>query len=852
MNREHFLRYARLGLLAAGPIVATACADATSIDATEMSEPHEGQDGSELLVEPAAGYSVDIRRTTAGIPHIKAANMASLGFGYGYAFAEDNLCVLEEEILTVRGERAKYFGDAPYDLGNTASRSNVNSDAFYRMVATKEIANKSRAALSPELQSNVRGYAAGVSRYLRELRNGQHQGRHASCRNEPWVRPITDEDLYLRIYKLTVLASSGALIDGIAAAAPPMSPVLALATPSTRSTDTIPSSKDIEKSLGDVAPAFMAVKNGETGSNMYALGRDVTSGGGIQVGNPHFPWYAGERLYQVHLTVPGKMDVQGASLYGMPNVQIGFTSQFAWSHTVSTASRFTPYRLILKPGDPLTYIQDSVEKKITSVVIPVEVKNATGAPTVKNVTLYKSEYGPMLYLAAGFEWSTLQAFTFRDANADNFRFLRQFSRWNMAGSLQEFKSIHAQEVGTPWVNTTATDRSGNVYYADLSVVPNVPNTLANDCKVPGYSDALMAAARLTLLDGSRKACDWKTDADSAQPGTFGPGNLPKSNRTDWAVNCNESYWLTNTKAPITGFATIIGREATEQSLRARLCHEQVLDRVTGTDGLPGKKATVENIKEIVLSSRVFTAERMKAPLLNQVCTRANIVLTKDPIAPTPEPTPVSVYVAGACSALRGWDNKNNIDSRGSIVWDQLWFRLEAMLKSGVATYATAFDAADPINTPRDLTVSTEALEQAFAASVNVVQKAGFSVNAPRSAFSYRAGNGPSERIPVPGGFQRVGAFTIAQLKLKPTEIPTLKPSTGYGPLNYGNSFIQVVGLTPEGINANTFVTYSESTDPASPFYDDYTHRYSSKNWVKAAFTEAEIQADTKSSLHLTQ
>ena len=36
----------------------------------------------------------------------------------------------------------------------------------------------------------------------------------------------------------------------------------------------------------------------------------------------------------------------------------------------------------------------------------------------------------------------------------------------------------------PWVNTTAADRAGNVLYADHSVVPNVPDDLAEACMTP--------------------------------------------------------------------------------------------------------------------------------------------------------------------------------------------------------------------------------------------------------------------------------------------------------------------------------------------------------------------------------
>ncbi len=838
----------KLGLasacLALPVVVSAGCSEENTSTPDPLADGGTVIDGS----TPLESFKAQIRRTSLGVPHIKADSLGGVGYGYGYAFSEDNLCILEEEILTVRGERAKYFGDIAYDLGNTRSRSNVNSDAVYKMLATPEVIAKSRAALDEEMQAMIRGYAAGVSRYVRELKAGQHEGRHVTCRNEAWAREINEDDLYLRYYKLALIASSATFIDGIAAAQPLAASIAPPPASSGLGAKEIKAAtEDVVRGLSEVAPSLIAYRNGELGSNMYAFGSEVTGGGGIQFGNPHFPWFGGERLYQVHLTVPGKMDVQGGSLYGAPIVLIGFTDTFAWSHTVSTAYRFTPYQLKLKEGDQLTYIQDGAEKKITPVDIDIEVKGEAA----RAVRLYKSEYGPMVYLGNALaEWNLKQAFTIRDANAENFRLIRQFARWNMAKSLDEFKQIQADEVATPWVNTTAADKDGNTYYSDLTVVPNVPDALAASCAVPGLFPTAFAAAQpgLPLLDGSKKACDWKIDADSPQPGTFGASHLPKVERKDWVVNCNDSYWLTNTKAPITGYPKIVGREAYTQSLRSRLCHQQVLDRVAGTDGLSGTGFTAENVKEMVLGSRVWSAEKFKAPIVAAVCAAPSpIALTTDVLDDSA--VTASVDTASACAALTAWGNRDNSDSKGSLLWDELWLRVEQLFRKDVAfVYATPFSAIDPINTPADLVTTTPSLIQAFAAAIHSIQTKGFQVDTARGVVSYRQGKGgPADRIPVPGGFQRTGNFTIAQ-----TAAPSLKAETGYGPMLYGNSYVQVVAFSPAGVDASTFVTYSQSTDTASDHYDDYTRRYATKDWLKAAFTEADVAADTKSTVELQQ
>ena len=55
-------------------------------------------------------YQATIRRTAHNIPHITAADFGSLGYGYGYAFAEDNICAIADAYVTVRAERSRFFG----------------------------------------------------------------------------------------------------------------------------------------------------------------------------------------------------------------------------------------------------------------------------------------------------------------------------------------------------------------------------------------------------------------------------------------------------------------------------------------------------------------------------------------------------------------------------------------------------------------------------------------------------------------------------------------------------------------------------------------------------------------------
>src|SRR6185436_2860388 len=88
---------------------------------------------------PGASYEAHIRRTSYGIPHIEAKDMGSLGFGDGYAQAEDHLCSIADQVVKVRGERSRYFGAGRSD-------EHLNNDVAMKALNLVEDAGRDLAA----------------------------------------------------------------------------------------------------------------------------------------------------------------------------------------------------------------------------------------------------------------------------------------------------------------------------------------------------------------------------------------------------------------------------------------------------------------------------------------------------------------------------------------------------------------------------------------------------------------------------------------------------------------------------------------------------------------------------------
>ena len=162
-------------------------------------------------------------------------------------------------------------------------------------------------------------------------------------------------------------------------------------------------------------------------------------------------------------------------------VNIGFNRHVAWSHTVSTAWRFTPFQLQLVPGEPTSYVLDGKTRKMTSRTVRVKVKTQGGLQTRRH-TFWYSRLGPILDIPQAFySWNATNAYALGDANADNLRVGDVWFDIDRARSVGDLVRAQSRDQGVPWVNTIAADDHGRALYQDNSVVPHVTKAKINTC-----------------------------------------------------------------------------------------------------------------------------------------------------------------------------------------------------------------------------------------------------------------------------------------------------------------------------------------------------------------------------------
>ncbi|MBW2419437.1 MAG: penicillin acylase family protein [Deltaproteobacteria bacterium] len=755
-------------------------------------------------IDQQATYEASVQRTQGGIPHIAAADFASMGFGTGYAMAQDILCLLaDDRFLTFSAERSKFLGEGG---------GNLQSDYFYQLFIDR---GEAEEPVDPRQAGVFRGAAAGYNRYLRDTPVAE---RDATCGAESYVREVAEID-WRRISRMDFFLPFVAGL--ITAAQPPPPPTAALKKATPPQTLSAEQHREIQVAWNEMVEPFR-----EEGSNGIGLGRDATvDGTGMLLANPHQGWDGVSRFYAFHQMLPGELNIVGANVIGRPQVGFGTTEKVAWTSTVSTADRFTFFQLFLNPANPLQYIFDDVPMDMIQETVTVQVPDGNGGFEDRTHTFYSTHFGAFL-VGGFFPWNQFTAFAVRPAGntgpgGAGWRGINSLLDSYQATTVRELKAVHDAGQFLP-VNLVAADSSGEAVYADPGPIPNLTAEQTALCSPFG-----------TVL-GNSTFCQWRDDPDAAAPGIFGPSNLPELFRTDYVTNSNDSYWLTNPAEPITGVDPILGSVGSERELRTRGGLTLVQSRIAGTDGQAGSKFTLAQLQGLMLGNDAYSGEILRDGLVALCVANPTVTL----------PDTTMVDISPACPVLAAWDLHDNLDSEGAHL-----FREFMNAGDGGRTlpsswnYVAPYNLADPVNTPTGLDpVNNPAALQALAEAVQLLNDAGIALDA-------KLGDLQSEprgavQIPMHGGTNASGLFNIIGA--------SFQGAAGYPNVTSGSSWMQATEFTANGPVSRGILAYSLSPNSDSPHYADQTLLFSQKQWVDLPFTAEEVDAAAESSLDLSE
>lgn len=444
---------------------------------------------------------VDVRYDRRGVPHIFATTEDDAIRALGYVVARDRLFQLDVQTHAGSGRLTEWAGAQA-----------LSADRETRQLGLPWAAEAKFAALKPGSlgRSLVDAYAEGVNSYIDGLSRAEWPIEYRLINRQPerW-QAINSVHLlnrmgYTLAYSRPELSrlTVASMVGSAAARAlfPPNSPIVEPIQPNGQRAPRFdfsklppPGTPDTGAESAAAAQSHPALAgsdgNDEEGKPLFASNNWAvaparsTTGHALLAGDPHLELTLPSIWYEAHLVVPGKLDVYGVTIPGLPGIIIGFNRDVAWSFTNTGADVLDFYRETVDSVlHPTKYLVDGAWRPLRT---RVETYRGPAGEVVAVDTLLLTHRGPMTFRSGGWlsmRWTVLEV-------GDETRAMYDGSH---AKSGREFLDATAQGYFAPAQNMIAADRQGAIAIRSTGHFPLRPD----------HGDGL------GIFDGSTSASEW--------------------------------------------------------------------------------------------------------------------------------------------------------------------------------------------------------------------------------------------------------------------------------------------------------------------------------------------------------
>lgn len=748
---------------------------------------------------PLAGLdgTVDVRYDARGVPHIFASTEADAYRALGYVVARDRLFQLEVQTRAASGRLTELVGPVALPMDREQRRLGMPRAAALKFAALD------RGSIARRLMG---AYASGVNAYIDALSPADYpiEYKLLNARPERW-QPINSIHLLGRMGWILASAAperargrAAGMVGMRAAAAlfPAHTPIQEPIQPepgwraprmiqAVIPPPGVPSRAD--SAISSLYQGATAAADDEReplsqrsfASNNWAVSpRRTRNGHALLEGDPHLELSLPSIWYEVHIVVPGRLDVYGVTIPGAPAVIIGFNRDIAWTFTNTGADVMDFYSETVSDGTstsshpaglPTRYMLDGTWRPLARRVEVYRDRNGT----VLGVdTLLFTHRGPMLN--DGARWLSLRWTVLEPSDE-----LRAFYDAAHAGTAGEFQDDMARSFFVPAQNMLVADRSGSIAIRSTGHFPIRPGD----------------GSGLVVRDGSTSASDWRGYWPvDRYPQSFDPaqGYLASANQEPEVPDAEFAY---------------LGADPDYEVWRAL------------------------RINELLRSDSAVTPDAMRRWQTDPGSSRADLFVPYFLRAATPERTGRDSSLALAARLLSGWDRRYTRDNERAVLFEaamrqltsRTWDELAPGGASGARRVATPTSAVlaqlltqpdnawwDDHRTPAYIERRDDILAAALSgAYAETVRRHG-----PPDAGGWRW-----SRIQTVNIYHllHLPAFSVLGIPAR-GGIGTLSPSYGDG--TEGPSWRMVVELGPEVRAWGTFPG-GESGDPASARYADH-------------------------------
>jgi len=450
------------------------------------------------LTLPSLHQSVTIQWQSHGIPNVSAANQRDLFFAQGYLHAQERLWQMDMNRRFLTGRMAEVFGNFPLPWRELTSqfrgRDSGDFDYFMRLIGIRQAALDSLELLSEDERGCLDAYSEGVNSYIERCgKKPPWEFRLLRYDAEPW-RPqdsltiskgfslLVSPALFTRLNILALAAR----LDGQTEKLRSLLPAYPAGEPTTT------------RALWDWTEGLWRFFNGAfaaadrlgagQGSNSWVVApHRSASGNSLLCNDPHLRltlpavWYSMHLRSEPEAAQPDGYEAWGASIPGVPGIQVGHNRWLAWGVTASLCDDVEIYREKIHRLEPDCYLAGHQWRSMVRRDETIRMRG--GAAVDRGVRL--TRHGPVI---SDFNAGSRPAETlaFRWTAHDPSNELRCLLGINRARNWAEFLAALSHQ-GAPALNYLYADRQGNIGYSlagKIPIRPRPPTLLPQ----PGWSE----------------------------------------------------------------------------------------------------------------------------------------------------------------------------------------------------------------------------------------------------------------------------------------------------------------------------------------------------------------------------
>ncbi len=489
---------------------------------------------------PGLGAEVEVVYDDRAVPHIFAATESDAIRALGYVVARDRQFQLYAQTMAASGRLSELGGRAALGLDREMRDADLMRAADRR--TAQSAADTSRVARL------VRAYADGVNAYRATMPASAMplEFRLLGVTPPQW----TVRDSYLLFGRMgwtlasiateTSRAAAAARVGSAAAAGlfPDAYPIVEPIQPNGQTAPRIdrvalapPGAPDTSAVLLAAAPSVFMPSLASTdnadeprqfASNNWAVAPSRSANGhALLAGDPHLDLTLPSIWYEVHLVVPGVLDVYGVTIPGLPSVVIGFNRDVAWTFTNTGADVADFYaEQVDDLAHPTRYRVDGVWRTLDR---HIEQYRGRRGEVLATDTTYSTHRGPMRRVRdrwLSMRWTVLEGKP------------SEFEAFYQAGTVRSAAAFEAAMGGNylaPAQNMLAADRGGHIAIQSTGRFPL------------RQGDGSGAVVR----DGSLSASDWTGSLPVARyPHSLDPaqGYLASANQQPIDPRTTNDWW----------------------------------------------------------------------------------------------------------------------------------------------------------------------------------------------------------------------------------------------------------------------------------------------------------------------